>query len=354
MLYADKHQRLRGERCNGDVFPLVIRWSVCHFTVGVWSDERSERELHWREILDRQAESDLSVRKFCATEGISEPSFYAWRKKLVDRSNDKEPQQQPTPREDGPDNGRLFVPMKLLDAHQTLEIIHPLGYRIQVTGDVNPVALRHVIGVLDERSAPMIALPPQIRVFLYGLPTDMRKSFNGLVALTESALKQDPLSGSLFVFVNRRRDRIKILYWGQTGFCIWYQQLQKGTYQLPDRGIAARTGDDRSHSSSVVVDSRRNRSLFRSSAHAFSVAKRTSRLRANRHAADVQPTSLCDFRRVSATLDVFQGRIFLEYWESDCAISFHLHNAIIVFRSHVPIDRQSGTSDDFASPRITR
>ena len=79
----------------------------------------------------------------------------------------------------------------------------------------------------------MIALPPQIRVFLYRLPTDMRKRFNGLVALTESALKQDPLSGSLFVFVNRRRDRIKILYWGQTGFCIWYQQLQKGTYQLP-------------------------------------------------------------------------------------------------------------------------
>lgn len=80
----------------------------------------------------------------------------------------------------------------------------------------------------------MIALPVQIRVFLYRLPTDMRKSFHGLVALTESALKQDPLSGSLFVFLNRRRDRIKILYWGQTGFCIWYQQLEKGTYQLPE------------------------------------------------------------------------------------------------------------------------
>jgi transposase len=79
----------------------------------------------------------------------------------------------------------------------------------------------------------MIALPPQIRVYLYRLPTDMRKTFNGLVALTESALKQDPLSGSLFVFLNRRRDRIKILYWGQTGYCIWHQQLQKGTYQLP-------------------------------------------------------------------------------------------------------------------------
>ena len=80
----------------------------------------------------------------------------------------------------------------------------------------------------------MIALPPQIRVFLYRLPTDMRKSFHGLIALTESKLKQEPTSGSLFVFVNRRRDRMKILYWGQTGFCIWYQQLEKGTYQLPD------------------------------------------------------------------------------------------------------------------------
>ena len=79
----------------------------------------------------------------------------------------------------------------------------------------------------------MIALAPQIRVFLYRRPTDMRKSFHGLVALTESELKQDPLSGSLFVFLNRRRDRVKILYWGQSGFCIWYQQLQQGTYQLP-------------------------------------------------------------------------------------------------------------------------
>jgi transposase len=79
----------------------------------------------------------------------------------------------------------------------------------------------------------MIALPPQIRVFLYRRPTDMRKSFHGLIALTEAELKQDPLSGSLFVFVNRRRDRMKILYWGQAGFCIWYQQLQQGTYQLP-------------------------------------------------------------------------------------------------------------------------
>jgi len=105
----------------------------------------AEKQLRWREILSRQADSGLSVRKFCAKEGISEPSFYVWRKKLKERENDDRP------RMDQPDNGHLFVPLKLLDSSQPLEIIHPLGYRIQVTGNVNPVALRHVIEVLDER-----------------------------------------------------------------------------------------------------------------------------------------------------------------------------------------------------------
>lgn len=125
----------------------------------------------------------------------------------------------------------------------------------------------------------MIALPPQIRVFLYRLPTDMRKSFHGLVALTESALMQDPLSGSLFVFVNRRRDRIKILYWGQTGFCIWYQQLQKGTYQLPDEASLEERQAVEVTPFSVVADPGRDRTLFGAPAHAFSVAERAVQAR---------------------------------------------------------------------------
>ncbi|MBU0617898.1 MAG: IS66 family insertion sequence element accessory protein TnpB [Planctomycetes bacterium] len=56
--------------------------------------------------------------------------------------------------------------------------------------------------------------------------------------MTESVLEQDPLSGHLFVFINRRRDRIKLLYWGGAGFCIWYQQLQQGGYQFPDVATA--------------------------------------------------------------------------------------------------------------------
>ncbi len=79
----------------------------------------------------------------------------------------------------------------------------------------------------------MLAFSPQTRIFLHRKPTDMRKSFPGLVAITESVLQQEPTCGHLFVFFNRRRDRIKILYWGGSGFCIWYQQLETGTYQFP-------------------------------------------------------------------------------------------------------------------------
>ena len=111
----------------------------------------AEKELGWREILNRQADSGLSVRKFCATEGISEPSFYAWRKKLRQRDNHDPRLRKARRRTAASDNGGLFVPVKLLGSNHALEIIHPLGYRIQVTSDVNPIALRQVIEVLDER-----------------------------------------------------------------------------------------------------------------------------------------------------------------------------------------------------------
>ncbi len=116
--------------------------------------KNSEKALHWREILERQADSGVSVREFCATEGVSQPSFYAWRKKLGTRKKDGSRAGTATRCKDRHDNGRLFVPLQVLDTAATLEIIHPLGYRIQVTGEVNPVVLRGVIEALDEREAP--------------------------------------------------------------------------------------------------------------------------------------------------------------------------------------------------------
>ena len=82
----------------------------------------------------------------------------------------------------------------------------------------------------------MLSLPPSVRVFVCTTPTDMRKSFDGLCALVESALKQDPFSGHLFVFLGRRRDKMKILYWDRVGFSLLYRRLEEGTFRMPERG----------------------------------------------------------------------------------------------------------------------
>ena len=87
----------------------------------------------------------------------------------------------------------------------------------------------------------MLSVGAQARIQLYTAPADMRKGIDGLSGLVRAELGADPADGSLFVFINRRRDRIKLLYWGGTGFCIWYQQLEKGSYQLPE----VATADDR-------------------------------------------------------------------------------------------------------------
>ena len=67
-----------------------------------------------------------------------------------------------------------------------------------------------------------------VRVFLYGEPVSMRLSFDGLYALTRHRLQQDPLSGHLFVFINRRATQIKVLYFDRSGLCVWSKRLEQG------------------------------------------------------------------------------------------------------------------------------
>jgi transposase len=70
----------------------------------------------------------------------------------------------------------------------------------------------------------------RVRVFLYGQPVDMRKSFDGLIALTARALGQDPLSGHVFAFVNRRGNYLKALYFDRSGYCLWAKRLEQGQF----------------------------------------------------------------------------------------------------------------------------
>lgn len=70
-------------------------------------------------------------------------------------------------------------------------------------------------------------------VFLYSVATDMRKSYEGLSGLVESAFAGKLLTGSLFVFVNKRGNMVKVLYWDEDGLAIWSKRLERGRFRLP-------------------------------------------------------------------------------------------------------------------------
>jgi transposase len=79
----------------------------------------------------------------------------------------------------------------------------------------------------------MLSLPPAVRIFVATGATDMRQSFDGLANMTRLVLAQDPLSGHLFVFFNRRRTLVKVLYWDRSGFCLWSKRLERGCFKPP-------------------------------------------------------------------------------------------------------------------------
>lgn len=79
----------------------------------------------------------------------------------------------------------------------------------------------------------MIGISPSTPIFLYTSATDMRKSFDGLCGLVTNFMEKKPDNGNLFVFVNRQRNRMKILVWDRHGFWLFYKRLEEGRFQLP-------------------------------------------------------------------------------------------------------------------------
>jgi transposase len=78
----------------------------------------------------------------------------------------------------------------------------------------------------------MLSIPPTVPIFLYTPPADLRKGFDGLSGLVRREFAADPLDGSLFLFINRRRDRLKILHWDGSGYWLYYRLLEAGTFEV--------------------------------------------------------------------------------------------------------------------------
>jgi len=86
----------------------------------------------------------------------------------------------------------------------------------------------------------VLTLPSSVRIYVAAEPVDLRRGFDGLAAATRSLIGESPLSGHLFVFLNRRRNRIKLLVWDRTGYLLLYKRLERGSFELPMQPAAGR------------------------------------------------------------------------------------------------------------------
>jgi len=78
----------------------------------------------------------------------------------------------------------------------------------------------------------MLSLAHNTRIYVHVPATDLRKSFDGLTGLVRSAFETDPRNGSWFLFFNKRRDRVKLLWWDGDGYALWYKRLERGSFEM--------------------------------------------------------------------------------------------------------------------------
>src|SRR3984893_6233272 len=112
----------------------------------------------------------------------------------------------------------------------------------------------------------MLSFPPAVRIWLSSQPVDLRRSFDALAEQVRQHLQADPLSGHVFVFRNKRADRVKLLYWDEDGFVIVYKRLEAGTFRFPAAdaaGVEIRAADLQMLLDGVDLDSVKRRRRYR-------------------------------------------------------------------------------------------
>lgn len=112
----------------------------------------------------------------------------------------------------------------------------------------------------------MLSLPTSVRIWLATQATDLRKSFDSLAEVVRQQLRGDPLSGQLFVFRNKRADRVKLLYWDEDGFVLLYKRLEAGTFRFPKAeaaGVEIRAADLQMLLDGVDLDSVKRSKRYR-------------------------------------------------------------------------------------------
>jgi len=112
----------------------------------------------------------------------------------------------------------------------------------------------------------ILGLPASAPIWLATRATDLRKSFDSLAELVRQQLRGDPLSGQLFIFRNKRADRVKLLYWDEDGFVIVYKRLEAGTFRFPAadaEGVEIRAADLQMLLDGVDLDSVKRSKRYR-------------------------------------------------------------------------------------------
>jgi len=159
--------------------------------------------------------SDLSQKQWCQDQGITYHIFHYWYRKYRDEH----------PESTG-DNSFVRLTVTPEVGRQLRSHLYRWNKDHLSGGGARSVPKKPIV-------LAVLHLSSSCKYYLYRSPVNMRKSFDGLTGIVQNDLKADPLSGAIFIFLNRRRNQVKLLLWEGDGFSLYHKRLEKGSYELP-------------------------------------------------------------------------------------------------------------------------